>query len=82
MDKLLGVPEIMARYGCCRKTASRIINEMQHLKVPRLLAPEWAVLQWERDHMVAPEQPTPKPKLITRSRAAMAPDFRIPMRKA
>ena len=80
MDKLLGVPEIMARYGCCRKTAGRIIHEMQHLDVPRLLAPEWAVQQWEQDHMVHPAKPKAKP--FRRSAAAMAPDYRIPMRNA
>ena len=52
MDNLLGVPEIMARYKCCRQTASRIIRQMRHITEPRLMAPEWAVEDWERMQMM------------------------------
>lgn len=45
METLLGVPEIMARYRCCRQTASKRMKQMKHLENP-LLVPEWAVTQW------------------------------------
>ena len=50
MDVLLGVTEIMARYRCCRQTASKRMKQMKHLENP-LLVPEWAVMQWEQEQM-------------------------------
>lgn len=55
---LYGVPEIMERYRCDRHKAAQIIHQMQHLESPRLLAPEWAVVEWERQQM----EQTAKPK--------------------
>lgn len=52
MTRLLGIPDLMERYGCCRQTASAIIHQMKHLEYPRLLAPEWAVEEWERAKVV------------------------------
>lgn len=59
MDTLLGVPEIMRRYRCCRQTASKRMREMKHMEHP-LLVPEWAVLQWEQEQM-EPRKATKKP---------------------
>ena len=50
MEKLLGVPEIMARYGCCRQTASKRMHEMRHMEKP-LMVTETAVKQWEQRKM-------------------------------
>lgn len=50
MEILLGVPEIMQRYRCCRQTASKRMRQMKHLENP-LLVPEWAVMQWEQEQM-------------------------------
>ena len=50
METLLGVREIMARYRCCRQTASKRMKQMKHLENP-LLVPEWAVMQWEQEQM-------------------------------
>ena len=50
METLLGVPEIMERYRCCRQTASKRMRQMKHLENP-LLVPEWAVTQWEQEQM-------------------------------
>ena len=61
METLLGVPEIMARYRCCRQTASKRMKQMKHLENP-LLVPEWAVTQWEREQM----EPRPKRKPVGR----------------
>lgn len=46
MDKLLGVAQIMARYGCCRQTASKRMHEMAHMEQP-LMVTERAVKEWE-----------------------------------
>lgn len=61
MDTLLGVPEIMARYRCCRQTASKRMKQMKHLENP-LLVPEWAVTQWEREQM-EPRRAKKKPTM-------------------
>lgn len=60
---LYGVPEIMERYRCDRHKAAQIIHQMQHLESPRLLAPEWAVMEWERQQMAQPKikRTAPKP---------------------
>ena len=77
MDTLLGVPEIMNRYGCCRQTASKRMKQMKHLENP-LLVPEWAVTQWEREQM-EPKRKKPTGRLITREEAK---GHFIPRRKA
>jgi len=61
METLLGVPEIMARYRCCRQTASKRMRQMKHLENP-LLVPEWAVMQWEQEQM-EPRRAKKKPTM-------------------
>jgi hypothetical protein len=77
MDALLGVPEIMERYRCCRQTASKRMRQMKHLEHP-LLVPAWAVDEWERGQM-EPRNKKPAGRAITRQEAA---GFRITRRRA
>lgn len=61
MDRLLSVPDIMARYQCSRQTAVRHIKRMEHLERPYMVT-EKALAAYERSRTVNP------PELI---RAAM-----------
>ena len=51
MKKLLTVAEVMARYECCRQTASKIIYSLPHIEYPRLMIPEKVLEKWELNQM-------------------------------
>lgn len=68
MEALYGVPDIMARYNCCRHTASKLMHQMRHLTTPRLMVTESAVKAWESEQQ--------------KERSVTSNDIRIPHRKA
>ena len=82
MDTLLDIPKVCARYGCSRQFASKIIKSGPHLTSPRLMVPEWALVQWEREQM---EPPKPKAKKQQRAGRVItmkeAKQFEIPRRR-
>lgn len=80
MDALYGIPEIMERYGVSRQTASRYIHEMHHMESPRLLAPEWAVEEWERGRMSRDPSPAELRAMEARMKHPGS-DFKIPRRR-
>lgn len=76
MEALLGVTDIMERYGCCRHTASKMMHQMRHIETPRLLVTESAVKAWECEKMISPK---PRRRM---ERMVILNDVRIPRRKA
>lgn len=54
MEKLLFVPEIMARYQVSAPTARKIIRQCIHIEKPKLGAYESAVTAYERGMMAEP----------------------------
>ena len=78
MEALLGVSDIMARYNCCRHTASKMMHQMRHMTEPRLLVSESALRAWEYEKTKSPgEKPRQKA-----GRMVILNDLRIPRRKA
>lgn len=54
MDRLVTVREMAERYGCSNPTARKYLRQCApHLENP-LVAPEWAVNEWEQSRMVVP----------------------------
>ena len=54
MDRLVTVREMRERYGCSNPTARKYLRECHpHLENP-LVAPEWAVQEWEESRMAVP----------------------------
>ena len=54
MDRLVTVKEMRERYGCSNPTARKYLRQcVPHLEDP-LVAPEWAVIEWEQNRMVIP----------------------------
>ena len=54
MDRLVTVKEMRERYGCSNPTARKYLRQcIPHLEDP-LVAPEWAVTEWEQNRMVVP----------------------------
>ena len=80
MDNLLFVPDIMARYHCSAPTARKYMRQMIHMENP-LAVTESALLAWERERTVCPEDNRTKPK---RRPAKLIPvtDYHIPRRRA
>ena len=55
MDRLVTVREMRSRYGVSTPTARRYLRECNpHMEKP-LVAPEWAVLEWEDSRTVSTE---------------------------
>lgn len=54
MEKLLFVPEIMARYQVSAPTARQIIRQCIHIEKPKLGVYESALSAYERNMMVEP----------------------------
>ena len=56
MDGLITVKAMSKRYDCSLKTARKYLREcIPHLENP-LVAPEWAVKEWEEKRMVVPQE--------------------------
>ena len=54
MDRLVTVKEMRERYGCSNPTARKYLRQCTpHMENP-LVAPEWAVSEWEQRRMVIP----------------------------
>lgn len=54
MDRLITVREMRERYGCSNPTARKYLRQcVPHMEHP-LVAPEWAVSEWEQSRMVVP----------------------------
>lgn len=47
MDKLMFVPDIMARYQVSAPTARKIMRQMQHMEKPKLAVTERALVAYE-----------------------------------
>lgn len=63
MDRLVTVREMANRYGCSNPTARKYLRQcVPHMEDP-LVAPEWAVREWEQNRTVIPVE-------ISRKRAA------------
>ena len=55
---MVTVKEMKARYGCSNPTARKYLRQVEpHLESP-LVAPEWAVKEWEQKRMVFPVEVT------------------------
>ena len=67
MEKLYGVPEIMDRYGCAERTARKIMRDMDHQEVPRLLVSERAVKAYIARNTMPPASEVRK--MLRRKRA-------------
>ena len=59
MDKLLRVPDIMARYGCCAATARTYMRQMIHQEKP-LTVTASMVEAWELSRTREPGKPERK----------------------
>ena len=56
MDKLITVKEMRERYGCSNPTARKYLRQcIPHMEDP-LVAPEWAVKEWEEKRTVVPHE--------------------------
>lgn len=56
MDRLVTVREMRERYGCSNPTARKYLRQcVPHMEDP-LVAPEWAVSEWEQKRMVIPAE--------------------------
>ena len=54
MERLVTVKEMRERYGCTNPTARKYLRQcVPHMEEP-LVAPEWAVLDWEAKRTVMP----------------------------
>lgn len=69
MDKLLFVPDIMARYQVSAPTARKIMRRCVHMEQPKLAVAERALAQYEfemnREPGQTKEAPTQNPKRTT-----------------
>ena len=53
VDRLITVKAMRERYGCSNPTAIKYLRQCDpHMEKP-LVAPEWAVLEWEASRMVS-----------------------------
>ena len=48
MERLITVRDMKQRYGCSNPTARKYLRQMFHYENP-LTAPEWALIEWERN---------------------------------
>lgn len=56
MERLVTVKEMSQRYGVTTKTARAYLRKcVPHMEEP-LVAPEWAVIEWEEKRMVIPPE--------------------------
>lgn len=56
MERLVTVKEMRERYGCSNPTARKYLRQcVPHMEDP-LVAPEWAVVEWEQNRMVIPSE--------------------------
>ena len=56
MERLVTVKEMSQRYGVTTKTARAYLRKcVPHMEDP-LVAPEWAVKEWEEKRMVIPPE--------------------------
>jgi len=78
MEALYGVSDIMARYGCCRHTASKMMHQMMHMTSPRLMVSESALRAWEYEKTKSSSE-RPRRRI---ERMVILDDTRIPRRKA
>lgn len=54
MERLVTVRDMKERYGCSNPTARKYLRQCHpHMESP-LVAPEWAVREWEESRMVIP----------------------------
>ena len=84
MEKLLRVPDIMARYGCCAATARTYMRQMIHQEKP-LAVTASMVEAWERSRTRepgAPEQPKKRPRRWAEPPKDKNGNFYIPRRRA
>ena len=51
IQALLSVADVQARYGCCAKTAAKIIRSIDHIEHPRLMCPQIALEKREAAQM-------------------------------
>lgn len=51
MQTLMSVSDVQARYGCCAKTAAKIIRSIDHIERPRLMCPQIALEKREAAQM-------------------------------
>lgn len=54
MERLVTVKDIRERYGCTSPTARKYLRQMFHYENP-LVAPQWALTEWEKDRERMPE---------------------------
>ena len=66
MEKLLFVPEIIARYQVSAPTARQIIRQCIHIEKPKLGVYESALSAYERNMMVEPGGKKAKKRLPSR----------------
>ena len=56
MDRLVTVKAMCERYGCSNPTARKYLRQcVPHMEDP-LVAPEWAVLEWEEKRTIIPAE--------------------------
>ncbi len=56
MDRLITVRQMRERYGCSNPTARKYLRQcVPHMENP-LVAPEWAVMEWEDKRMHIPAE--------------------------
>ena len=53
MERLITVRDMKLRYGCSNPTARKYLRQMFHYENP-LTAPEWALIEWERNRAMDP----------------------------
>ncbi|MBQ7556887.1 MAG: hypothetical protein IJT00_02375, partial [Lachnospiraceae bacterium] len=64
MPGLMTVKMMAERYGCGTKTARKYLRQcVPHMEDP-LVAPIWAVQEWEETRTVIPQEAKKKPKRI------------------
>ena len=56
MERLVTVRQMRERYGCSNPTARKYLRQcIPHMENP-LVAPEWAVAEWEQSRRVVPAE--------------------------
>ena len=56
MERLVTVKAMCERYDCSLPTARKYLRQcVPHMEDP-LVAPEWAVMEWEKGRMVIPPE--------------------------
>ena len=82
MDRMVTVKEMRQRYSCSSPTARKYLRKcVPHLEAP-LVAPEWAVLEWEKSRTIIPAETSRKKMEEIRRRQGSGCKTIVPRKRA